>query len=251
MFTVQGPTNVSVTAPESLMNIEQTHTPNGQGVDTSTFYIMGLPSVNVPGIQFTAASTPPANAAGTNAGFLWVQLLTDKGQSLSNTGKQQCLSAGYPAQALDNLYPYPPSAANKTVDSPQSHGIDGEAEDARVFKATMNLMWNAALPSGCTPPSTTALGNNAYQTSPGQGCTSIPIPLGSIAWSACADAINTLNPAVSASGWTLGCAIPQAPNNGPAFSTNSGFPTWQTTSLAAITVNGQKQVPNDSCTPEP
>jgi hypothetical protein len=207
-------------------------------------------SVNVPGIQFTVSSSGNQNA-GANAGYMWVQVLTDKNQSFSNTGKQKCLSAGYSTPALDNLYPYPPHTANSTVDSPQSHGIDGEAEDARVFNATMYLMWNPALPTGCTPPSTTALGNNAYQTSPGNGCTSIPIPLGSINWSACADAINTLNPSVSASEWTLGCAVPQSANNGPAFNTNSGFPTWQETALTAITVNGQTQTPNQSCAPEP
>jgi hypothetical protein len=250
-FNIQGPTGVSLNDPESYMNVEQVTTQTGNNTQsTSTYYVMGLPSVSVPGIQFSLGGVGSQNA-GTNASFMWVQVLTDKGQSLSSTGKQQCLSAGYPTSSLDNLYPYPPKNSNSTVDSPKSHEISNEAEDARTFHATMYAMWNPALPSGCTPPSTTALGNNAYQTSPGQGCTSIPIPLGSVAWSACADAINTQNSAVSASEWTLGCAIPQNPGNGPTFNTNSGFPNWQTTALTTITVNGQTQVANDSCTPEP
>jgi len=245
-FNVEGPTDVSVSAPESYMNIEQIQ--DGNSFDT--FYVMGLPNINVPGIQFTATAGGNQNA-GANAGFMWVQVLTDKNQSLSNEGKQNCLSIGYPTPALDNLYPYPPKNSNSTVDSPRVHSIDNEAEDARAFNATMYLMWNPALPTGCTPPSTSALGNNTYQTNPGQGCTSIPIPLGSVSWSACADAINSLNPNVSASEWTLGCGIPQSANNGPALDTNSGFPTWQKTAMTKITVNGQLQQPNQSCAPEP
>jgi hypothetical protein len=251
-FFIDGPTGVSVTAPESLMNIQQVQTTVANGSQTETTYVMGLPSINVPGILFTATGGGTTNTPGASAGFMWVQVLTDKNQSVGSTGRVQCLSAGYPDSALDNFYPYPPYMyPYRTEDSPQSHGIDGEGEDARVFKATMYLMWNAALPSGCTLPSTTALGNNAYQTSPGQGCTSIPVPLGSAVWSACADAIDTLNPAVSASQWTLACANPQTSNSGPAFTTDSGFPAWQTTSLTNITVNGKPQVSNESCTPEP
>lgn len=208
----------------------------------------------MPGIQFTESSTSPTNTPGANAGFMWVQILTDKFQYLEPLQIETCVSAGSPSNSLDNLYPYPPSSATATMDSPASPelGNKNESENARSFHATMYLMWNPALPSGCTLPSTTPTGSpGSYQTSPGQGCTSIPIPLGSIVWSTCADAINTLNPNVSASNWMLGCGVPQTYNNGPTFNTDSGFPTWQTTSLTAIIVNGHNQVPNDICTAQP
>jgi hypothetical protein len=220
---------------------------------------MGNPTSNINGITFTENSTSPGNAPGSNASFRWVQLLTDKFQYLQPNQKQQCLSSGYPNSALDNLYPYAtvPGSGTTTNDSPSGPTLGTrtpeESENARVFNATMYLMWNPALPSGCTPPTTWALHNLAgttYVTTPGQGCTSIPIPLGAVSWSTCADAINTLNSAVGPSQWTLGCEVPQSASNGPAFNANSGFPQWQQTSQTSITVNQNAQTPNDVCAPE-
>jgi hypothetical protein len=253
-FFIDGPTRASVAAPESPVQIQDIETPEGNNqFSISIFYQMGIPSITQYGIKFLASSAPPTNTPGANSGFMWVQTLTDSFQYLESPTNQKCTSAGYPAASLDNLYPYPPSSATTTVDSPASGdlGNKGESENARVFKANMYLMWNAALPAGCVPPSTTPLGNASYQTSPGQNCTSIPIPLGSVPWTTCADAIFTQNTNVTASGWSLGCGVPQAANNGPALDPNSGFPTWQTTSLTAITVNGKLQAANSTCANEP
>jgi hypothetical protein len=140
---------------------------------------------------------------------------------------------------LDNFYPYPvlPGAPTTTNDTP-GYGLGGvgEGEAERSFGAIMYLLWDPALPTGCSPASTIANGDGTI-TSQASNCTqSIPIPLGSVAWNIAGCAINTLSVDSGDNGttWHLACGIPSqnSPENPvfmPSTASVSSYPTWSLT----------------------
>jgi len=68
-----------------------------------------------------------------------------------------------------------------------------------AFSATMHLMWDPALPSGCTPASTDP---HSLVSTPST-CTSIPVPLSSVTWHWSGGAINTLANQPNGTTWLL------------------------------------------------
>jgi hypothetical protein len=149
------------------------------------------------------------------------------------TGGQTCTCyppGGLPASPeLDATYPY--SNTNSTNDSfndsPDSPLYDSEVE--QVFSATTYLMWDPAMPSGCSPAVTDADGVSTQST-----CSqSIPIPLGSISWSWSGDAIQTpqFKPNPNNSNYILGCG-PESENS---FVPSSQYPQWQAIATRGLT----------------
>jgi len=211
------------------------------------------------GIQFSASATSTGLAVGTNASFVWVQLIT-KAQKNEGTsgGARVCVPNGF-AQGqpnntlpeLDAYYPYPinPANSSSTNDSPGaalSSTAGALYELATYFKATMFLLWDPALPSGCMPALTDGTNNNVSTSS--TCAQSIPVPLASAGWSFAADAINTLitQPAGlpdNATTWILGCdgqaqagaCVASVPSHDP----NESFPVWY-----AISANGPRSTTN-------
>jgi hypothetical protein len=238
-FNIQGPTNVSVTAAENAVGLR-----NNAG---NVQFRMGGASTT--GITLTASSTISGTTLGTNASFQWVQLLTDVNQEREAAGINSCTTKGFPSVAIDNFYPYPHSISSPATtvnDSPTSAtlGIDGESEFARSFNAKTYLLWDPALPDGCTPASSVALINGTYSSTPENGCTSTPIPIGVINWSTSADALQTLTNN-SDDGWNLLCANPNQANNSPILDFNSGYPQWMNQIVSVALPNSR--FGNDSC----
>jgi len=81
----------------------------------------------------------------------------------------------------------------------------------RNFSATMYLMWTPRYAPNCA----------------GSTC-AVPVPLGSVNWSMCGGAVNTLNPNGANNGWTLTCASPSQGNAPPTLQFNAapGYPEW-------------------------
>lgn len=144
---------------------------------------------------------PPENPGK----FIWVQILNSVNYVLIFQP-----IAGYtpPTNALnqlDGIYPYPSSAdiaasqlppvvasSNLAWDAPSRALYSWLGEAAEYFDATMYVLWDPALPAGCTP-ATVNTRQDPYVSSP-SNCTSIPIPLGAIKWTWSACAINELAP---------------------------------------------------------
>jgi len=117
------------------------------------------------GITFSASATLPVSNPGN---YQWVQLISkDSVVLVTGRGQYTC-----PARTgLDSTYPY--ENVNPVSDSPAAPLQSVASQETRTFSATMYLMWNPALPSGCTPPQPSGeMGN----------CSSIMVPLGSVSW---------------------------------------------------------------------
>jgi hypothetical protein len=147
---------------------------------------------------------PPAAGCGQ---FIWVQILNSVTQS-------ELIQAGDPSKPsnasnqLDGTYPYafagPPNA---TWDSPGRGLLGGWGEGAEQFSATTHVLWDPALPAGCTPAWTDSTTKSAY-TPHESTCISTPSPLGSVQWNWSACAINALAPAAGGGttpSWFLQC----------------------------------------------
>ena len=83
---------------------------------------------------------------------------------------------------------------NDSPRSPVNYSLGGTPinynEVEQSFSATTYLLWDPALPLGCTPATTT--GNGSSTTTKQSTCSgSIPIPLGNISWSWSGDGIDT------------------------------------------------------------
>jgi hypothetical protein len=172
------------------------------------------------GISFTAKAT-------INSGvFQWVQLINgDQTNYLNSVGKASCPPT--PKSGLDTTYPYPfaPASTTTTFDSPNSSLPSNYGELQRSFTATMYLMWDPTIPTGCTPAQTS--GNGV--STPSQ-CTSIPIPLSSVQWHYSGCGINSKANQQNGTTWLLQCGINNVSTvqaSGPAVPDN-GFPTWST-----------------------
>jgi hypothetical protein len=229
-FSVGGPTNVQVHTNVAAIQVVP---PN------ESFGADGLPMLapwNIPslfdnttnGMQFDANSVAPPNTPGE---YAWVQLVPNNNiKRLLNNGAQVGTLFASPCDPsaptpncgtpeLDSDYPYPnvgtvlgaATPHEVVVDTPWWElGANGEGEQARSFFATTYLLWNPNLPN------------------------SIPVPLGSIQWSACGDAVNTLSGQPNGAAWSLqnlaGCSSAMAH---PAFAPGASYPQWTSRLLTA------------------
>jgi len=210
---------------------------------------------DVVGISFAVAASAPAvndpnNAGATNyASFQWVQLIGSLSvQGITNPATPDSAVTG---PLLDNWYPYAvfPDTPNSTNDSPGLGLVaylEGSnpptpvpiGELAATFSATMYLMWDPALPSGCHPASTIqtkdANGNTTITSTPSKCTGSIPVPLGNVTWGFCGDAINTVPNQISNNQqWLLPCGWPLPA--APTVQSSSWYPQWAATITNAPT----------------
>jgi hypothetical protein len=221
-FTVTGPTGVSIAAvptPEQFPTILPGMIPQLAYQGSST-----------PGISFTASAVPPA---ATNGRFWWIQLATANTLSVfDSNGLEQltAFSSNANEAELDTTYPYVNTTSTFLSQIPQSIATDSPAAYLpsctggvkQTLSATMYLLWNPTLPLGCTPGVI------------GVDCTSIPVPLGSVSWSYCGAAVNTLDPSQGTQGWIQGCTpldvrVPTFQPSNPANDVNYSYPVWKVT----------------------
>jgi hypothetical protein len=194
----------------------------------------GSPGLYLAGVAFQGAQvgillqTPALPAPGNNGTYQWIQIINnDQMKVRTATGTQTCLSPnGYPA--LDNHYPYgTPGGSLFSVNRPNdtvtdNPGINLNAvwgESQRLFSATMYLMWDPSLPSGCTPATAISASN----------CTSIPVPLASVAWQFPGNGINTLQNQINGTTWVVPCGPGQASQCAavaPGTDPQQSFPKW-------------------------
>ena len=119
---------------------------------------------------------------------------------------------------VDGRFPYPIDSTISTSDSPGRPLLSNLGEAAEAFDATMYVLWDPALPGGCTP-ATVDTSTRPYYTSHPSTCSSIPVPLGLVEWKWSACAIN--GGAGPSPSWFKNC--------GPGKfyqATASGYPTW-------------------------
>ncbi len=150
---------------------------------------------------------------------MWVQILDDN-ESPGVNRLGQVASIQPPFAGLDGTYPYSADTATVTYDSPYSPLPPSYGEVARVFDATMYLMWDPALPTGCTPATTSIDGNYTQSAST---CTSTPIPLGSAQWKWSGCAINALIPQANGTTYFRSCGVDLVYAAQPA----AEYPTWE------------------------
>jgi hypothetical protein len=201
--------------------------------------IEGLLGMNPPflnggevGIVFsTPASPAPGGETGT---YLWVQVVTRDGLQIRTSGGTLTCSPKVPVvfPALDNHFPYgtkggnlfsvsQPNQNDTATDNPYISLSPAWGETQRLFAATMYLMWDPTLPSGCVAASASGPSTSS----------SIPIPIASVAWQSGADGINTLQTQLPPNGtqWSVpcgpgtagSCAVAQ-----PGTDPSQSFPRW-------------------------
>jgi hypothetical protein len=181
-----------------------------------------------PGISFDVTATG-GSGAGSRSAFQFVQLIT---QSMWKYRSHDDPKVGGLRIGLDEgWYPYATTFnnANQALDFPNVDvtldNDDAVAEVAVRFAARMYVLWDPALPNGCTPA--TKVGGAEATVS---YCTdSIPIPLGHIAWGFSGDAIITGAPGTSGTSnqtsWImLNCGGPSPMT--PTFTPSIEHPTW-------------------------
>jgi hypothetical protein len=248
-FNISGPANLRVVVcpnggavANCPMNNENVQ------LDTVPKLEAGFFGNGIVSIAFSETETAPAGS-GANNSVQWVQVLTSDAFQFLTTNQQYCgggpVCTAVPngwtgSPQLDNTYPYvvfpgAPTTTNDTPSYPLGLAVS-EAEGERSFGAIMYLLWDPALPTGCTPANT--ISNNGVITSTASTCTqSIPIPLGSVTWNTKGCAINTLATATGDNGstWHLACGTPSqnSPEN-PVFVASvanvTSYPTWTLTS---------------------
>jgi IPT/TIG domain len=231
-FNIQGPTGNLLPNAFAQSNNTGTSLSNVQAAaaQLSMTNAPVHPAAGAVGVYFTDNAQPVANsgqcppsvgappAAGCGQ-LVWVQILTSVTQ-LQIVPPADNFMPKNATNQLDGSYPYfnGPGYANVTWDSPGRGLLHDWGEGAEPFNATMYVLWDPALPAGCTPAWTDT------KTSPyvdhASTCTSIPIPLGSVqwGWSACA-----INAGVSSEpSWFLQCGT----GSGNAAGVASGYPHW-------------------------
>ena len=175
------------------------------------------------GIDFAITATAPTGG-GANAAFQWVQLINSS--TVQKYRTTPSTPNVVPGAGLDNWYPYVSDSGNSpaTNDSPgmqlTTTGTTAFGEAAETFGATMYLMWDPALPSGCTPASTLLSGGAIV--SKASTCKSIPVPIAHVSWGFNGDAINTLENQANQTTWILSCGAPTPAS--PV--TSDSYPTW-------------------------
>ena len=204
-FNVSGPTGGPMTATPGTVNVWPAGTAAG-GAATTPWLEFGTAQAGNVGMNFVATATPPSGNTGS---FSWVQLVgTNSWQFRTNpTSGTHTFGTG-----LDNTYPYAGSI-NNTNDSPGVQldgGTSAEGEAAETFNATMYVMWTPTASTACT----------------GTACT-IPVPLGSAAWSFSGDVTKTLNPAqgTTTKTWIKSCGAAGT----VTVTASSSYPVWTNT----------------------
>jgi hypothetical protein len=213
-FNIQGPTGNIL--PNAFLQTNDTATV----LDPATLAMKMSNSPAKPGVGIwinDLATLPRGN-------FIWVQIINSTTYSQipptdPNLGYIPPSNLGL---GVDGIYPYPPLAPFGAADSPgrgDLFSFVGEVGEA--FDATMYVLWDPALPDGCTS-ATTDTSTTPY-TSKASTCTSTPVPLASVQWKWSACAINGLtatNGVITAS-WFVNC--------GPGKTyppTASEYPEW-------------------------
>jgi hypothetical protein len=215
-FSIKGPSGTTLPQSSMLPNGTAVQIRLSNAVPTMTVTGTTTPSGGQAGIAFSAPANAPAGDPGS---FLWVQLLNStQSHVISATGPLACPAT--PQSGLDNVYPYPSTAATTTQDSPASQLSTSLGELQRSFSATMYLMWDPALPAGCIPASSVQNPNGSF-TPTASGCSSIPVPLGSVTWGWSGCSINTLSPSSNGTNWNLSCGV-----GSPQASQSAGYPQW-------------------------
>jgi hypothetical protein len=213
------------------------------------------------GIEFDVASPSPSSA-NSDAAYQWVQMIkSDQATALCSTYYNPVLSD---QSMLDNTYPYPmwsddgltPVAKQSATDIPNIGLSAQAAEVSRNLSAKMFLMWDPAIPpsgvDSCSPAQTFAIWPTTDPAptllpSTASTCVSIPVPIGTVTWQTCGDAINTLNSGVAGqvtgtcqdgttkcgdngTTWHFACASPtssaQSYQSSRPSDPNLGYPTW-------------------------
>ena len=169
------------------------------------------------GITFKSNATAPS---GYNQTFTWIQIIGGvQNKYLNSNGPYSSPSS--PESGIDNSYPYANASSTSTNDTPSAGLPSMYGEGWESFTATMFLMWDPALPSGCTPAST----DPRTLQSTASTCASIPIPLSSVTWHWSGCAINTLANQANGTTWSLsttnGCPVQTL-----GTSQSAGFPEW-------------------------
>jgi hypothetical protein len=221
-FNVDGPTgnvlpNVFVNTTDAATSIQPSNDPSLP--DTTLIGMKGSPINPFYGVFFNVANaTPPKTTAGV---YVFAQILdTVMLQRITSSGYQAPTLAN---EQLDGGYPYPTADGMTVHDAPATYVSNTYGESGEKFGATMYVMWDPALPSGCIPAHVDST-TTPYTYVPSM-CTSMPIPLSSAhwGWSNCA-----VNQGVDgAPNWTLKCGpgskqTPQA----------SGYPIWSSCSAS-------------------
>jgi hypothetical protein len=235
----------NVLGPTGSLLLQPTMAPNNSGVQVVSSWNLSTCCVAAPGgavgIAFKSNATLPSAtetpSPGTNQAFLWTQLITSI-QNMYMVASGVYTTPQTPGSGLDNSYPYAYFSLDPTmtVDTP-SAGLPNSTtygEGWESFTATMYLMWDPALPSGCQPAKTveSVSDGTLIFTSTVSTCTSIPVPLSSVTWHWSGCAINTLVRQSNSTTWTLstsnGCPVetPGTPQSGPLNSYPYGYPVW-------------------------
>jgi hypothetical protein len=214
-FTVIGPTGNLVLAASMPQGNVRVYNITRAGATTP---VLGLKNstTNV-GISFTSNAVAPS---GLNQSFTWVQTISSvQTEYLGSNGP----GLNPPESGLDNTYPYANANPRSTNDSPNAVLPETYGEGWEAFTATMYLMWDPALPSGCTPAST----DPATLVSTPSTCASIPVPLSSVTWHWSGCAINAINAQSNGTNWIFSTAsgCPVQILSTPQL---SGFPEWDT-----------------------
>jgi hypothetical protein len=221
-FTIIGPTGNLLPTAYDLNNDGATVLGNANGNPASLKMSNAPndPNVNFNpnvGVRFDDLAVLPRGSLN------WVQIL-------NSVNYLQIAPAGYAptssnaAAQLDGVYPYPSASNNTTNDSPNRPDLlAGLGEGAISFNATMYALWDPAIPHTGQPNCAPATTDPHTYASTASTCASIPVPLGSVAWTWTPCAINTVPPPPAATGpsWVLKCGKGSV-NPGTA----SGYPTW-------------------------
>lgn len=223
-FNIDGPAGDVLPSASLQTDDSATVLLNPQG-DPAGFKMGNSPGNFLLGIQFTDLATLPSN----NGTFIWVQILKSVAYSQITPFGSSYVPPPNKTTGLDGIYPYPsnafPSSRSTTSDSPGIRGLPVElGEAAEAFDATIYVLWDPTLPSGCTP-ATTDTSQKLYKSTP-SSCTSVPVPLGSIHWKWNACVINQLGPPEPGSSqptpsWFRHCGPASADAAVP-----SGYPEW-------------------------
>jgi hypothetical protein len=216
-FNIGGPTGNLLLTPNMITGTGSSDT-GVQVLAGPKLSTTGIPlGTSQVGITFNSNATPPS---GNNQSFTWIQIIGGvQNQYINSTG--QFATPSSPETGIDNTYPYANASSTATNDTPSSALPSIYGEGWESFTATMFLMWDPALPNGCTPAST----NPITLQSTASTCTSIPIPLSSVTWHWSGCAINTLANQTNGTTWSLstgsGCPVQTL-----GTVQSAGFPTW-------------------------
>jgi hypothetical protein len=220
-FAQSGLTGTSLSnaqAQAALMQMTNSPIKGGVGVYFDDIALPVSDAAQCPG----NVGGPPAQGCGQ---FIWVQILNSVTQSILLPPSDDTQPANDSNQ-LDGTYPYafggPPFA---TWDSPSMGLLWDWGMGAEQFSATMYVLWDPALPAGCTPAWTDTATQPQYTPHASTCISSIPIPLGSVKWGWSACSINEMAAAVGGGtmpSWFLQCGVGSGNSAGSA----NGYPQW-------------------------